>query len=198
MQNLAGKLKQQAAAPPASLPITGYDTACQHFPRPSKSAVKPTTIRIGSQWHFDEFVNETIAKLSTDTTQTFIDVTRVVYSTARGATTVLFNKRFEQLSRSVFIELLKIDWKELFAVLKVLFYWMFVELMKVFFELNRIKTRKNVRRNFEIRTRDLTDINRGLYTHSYDIFLNISIILLLYSMQLYSLFRKYYLVVISI
>lgn len=75
---------------------------------------------------------------------------------------------------------------------------MFVELMKVFFELNRIKTRKNVRRNFEIRTRDLTDINRGLYTHSYDIFLNISIILLLYSMQLYSLFRKYYLVVISI
>ena len=75
---------------------------------------------------------------------------------------------------------------------------MFVELMKVFFELNRIKTRKNVRRNFEIRTRDLTDINRGLYTHSYDIFLNIFIILLLYSMQLYSLFRKYYLVVISI
>lgn len=67
VQNLAGKLEQQAASPSPHI-TTGYDTACQHFPRSSKSAVKPTTIRrIGSQWHFDEFVNETIAKLSTDT-----------------------------------------------------------------------------------------------------------------------------------
>lgn len=68
VQNLGSSKLEQQAGPLLPSPITGYDTACQHSPRPSKSAVKSQTTqqpsRIGSQWHFDEFVNETIAKLS--------------------------------------------------------------------------------------------------------------------------------------
>lgn len=100
VQNLAGKLEQQAAFTPHI--TTGYDTACQHFPLGRVN--RPSSQQPSGGSEVSGILTSLLTKqsqnfqLTPPTTQTFIDVTRVL----RGAT-ALFNKRFEQLSRSVFL-----------------------------------------------------------------------------------------------